>query len=220
MQTMETTQVAAPQTATSQVAAPPQTEPVDELPSFEEYWESSLMELGFRKNEYGEFVFGDEGGYLPPSTAEPTEYDQREYDRREEGGEPTPQRPAFDPALYRTVVAGMVDRVLQTYGEEVAQDRTLRDAVVAFLSSQPPHALNDASVRLLVLAGLGLKSLRQREYEHYQRQNQLKKDPKSALNLDFRHSAERLAQQLGLNPDELISEYLQEHYRKQGGDRR
>lgn len=176
----------------------------DDLPSFDEYWQSSLEELGFRQNEYGEFVFGDENLY--PSQQGDDEDGQ-------------PQRPPFDPALYRTVVAGMVDRVLQTYGEDIAQDKTLRDAVVAFLSAQPPQNLNDASVRLLVLAGLGLKSLRQREYEQQYRQRQVQKDPKSALNPNFRSGAERLAQQLGLDPDELIGEYIQEWHRSQGGGR-
>ncbi|MEM2049535.1 MAG: hypothetical protein QXZ11_00245 [Thermoproteota archaeon] len=183
---------------------PQQETPTDNLPSFDDYWWSSLEELGFRQNEYGEIVFGDESLYSTPQGEE------------EEG---QPQRPAFDPALYRTVVAGMVDRVLQTFGEDVAKDKVLRDAVVAFMAAQPPQNLNDASVRLLVLAGLGLKSLRQREYEQQYRRRQVQKDPKSALHPDFRSGAERLAQQLGLDPDELIGEYIQEWYRSQGGGR-
>ncbi|MEM4675939.1 MAG: hypothetical protein QXM12_06590 [Nitrososphaerota archaeon] len=184
-----------------------QEQQTDDFPSFDEYWMASLEELGFRQNEYGEIVFGDENLHTP------------QQETNEEGEEQS-RRATFDPALYRTIVAGMVDRVLETYGE-VAKDKALRDAVVAFLAAQPPQNLNDASVRLLVLAGLGLKFLRQREYEEQYRRRQVQKDPKSTLDPSFRSSAERLAKQLGIDPDELIMEYLQEWHRsKEVGNER
>lgn len=171
-------------------------EDTSDLTSFEDYWLSTLEELGFRQNDYGEIVFGD---------ADETVITDEEGNTQR-----------LDHSLYRTVVSSMVDRVLQTYGEDVAKDKLLRDAVVAFLSSQPPQNLSEAGVRLVVLAGLGLKSLREREYQRLQREREVRKNPKSVLNPNFRSAAERLAEQMGLDPDELIQEYIQEWYAKQG----
>lgn len=170
-----------------------------DLAPFEDYWSSTLEELGFRYNDYGEIVFGD---------ADETVITDEEGNAQR-----------LDHSLYRTVVGSMVDRVLQTYGEDVAGDKLLRDAVVAFLSAQPPQNLSEAGVRLVVLAGLGLKSLREREYQRMQQERQVRKNPKSTLNPNFRSAAERLAEQMGLDPDELIQEYIQEWYAKQGGSR-
>lgn len=170
-----------------------------ELPPFERFWESALEELGFRRDEFGNMVFGE--------TAEESEADEATTQTR------------FDPSLYRAVVAGMVDEVLKSYGEDIASDKLLREAAIAFLSSQPPQALSDAGVRLVILAGLGLRFLQERKYNQLAQVKQIKENPKSTLNPNFRAAAENLAQQMGLDPDELMAEYIEEWYKKHGGVR-
>jgi len=177
--------------------------------SFDDLWLEQLNELGFRLNDYGELEFGTGVQYAPNTQG---------YDQYDEGGQPQQQQQVqYDPALYKTIVSGMVDRTIQQMG--INADPLLKQAVVAFLSAQPPSSLTDVGVRFTLLAALGLRALKEREFEEQRKQAELKKNPKKVLDPNFRQGAENLAAQLGIDPDELIAEYIQEWTRKQGGRR-
>ncbi|GIV86582.1 MAG: hypothetical protein KatS3mg054_0611 [Chloroflexus sp.] len=175
--------------------------------SFDDLWLEQLNELGFRFNDYGELEFGTGVQYAPNTQG---------YDQYDEDGQPQQQQQVqYDPALYKTIVSGMVDRTIQQMG--INADPLLKQAVVAFLSAQPPSSLTDVGVRFTLLAALGLRALKEREFEEQRKQVELKKNPKKVLDPNFRQGAENLAAQLGIDPDELIAEYIQEWTRKQGG---
>jgi hypothetical protein len=177
--------------------------------SFDDLWLEQLNELGFRLNDYGELEFGTGVQYAPNTQG---------YDQYDEGGQPQQQQQVqYDPALYKTIVSGMVDRTIQQMG--INADPLLKQAVVAFLTAQPPSSLTDVGVRFTLLAALGLRALKEREFEEQRKQADLKKNPKKVLDPNFRQGAENLAAQLGIDPDELIAEYIQEWTRKQGGRR-
>ncbi len=177
--------------------------------SFDDLWLEQLNELGFRLNDYGELEFGTGVQYAPNTQG---------YDQYDEGGQPQQQQQVqYDPALYKTIVSGMVDRTIQQMG--INADPLLKQAVVAFLTAQPPSSLTDVGVRFTLLAALGLRALKEREFEEQRKQAELKKNPKKVLDPNFRQGAENLAAQLGIDPDELIAEYIQEWTRKQGGRR-
>lgn len=194
---------------------------VEETPStdvsFDDLWLQQLNELGFAVNDYGELEFGT-GVQNNPYVYQQQSQGYAQYDDDNDGQvQQQQQQVQYDPALYKTVVSAMVDRTVQQMG--IDADPLLKQAVVAFLAAQPPSSLTDVGVRFTLLAALGLRALKEREYEAQRRQAELKQNPKRVLDPNFRQGAENLAAQLGLDPDELMAEYIQEWTRKQGGKR-